>query len=116
MNVRRAPSVGVVAPGIRARLDRKKLVAAIRVGQCASAAVEIRIERCVVLIHFMQITSGGIRLPYFDQRAAHGLAAFVQQSPTDCNSFSEWCACMLRGQIAIIRTNAILPEDGSGPF
>src|SRR5260370_38972786 len=114
MNMRRTPRVGVVAPGVRARLDRKKLVAAIRVGQCAPTATEIRIERRVVLIHFVQITPGRIRLPYFNQRAAHRPAAFVQHSTTHRDSFAEWRTRMLRGQIAIIRTDAILPEDRSG--
>src|SRR5258708_1629836 len=116
MDVRRAPRVGMVAAGICARLDGKKLVTAIRIGQCASAAAEIRIKRRVMLIHFMHVTSRGVRLPYLDQRAAYWPAAFVQQASADCNPLSERCACMLRGQIAIRCTNAIPPEDGSSSF
>src|SRR5262245_28377586 len=80
MDVRRAPGVVVVTPGIFARTDRGEAVAALAIGQSAPAAGEIRVERSVVLVGRMGIAAGGVGLPDLDQRVRHRLAVLVQYS------------------------------------
>src|ERR1700748_1602397 len=110
MNMRGAPGIGVISPWISSRLDGKKVVTALRIGQWSSTAAESGIERCVELVPFVHVPSGGIRLPYFDQRAADWAATFIQQLAADCNSFSQWWTVVQRRQIAISWRHATLTE------
>ena len=80
VNMVRTPRVRVIAPRIRARLDRQKAIAAFVVGDAAACAEEVRVERRVVLVGLVHIAAGGIGLPDFDQRIAHRAAAFVEHA------------------------------------
>ena len=70
VDVRRPPRVRVVAPRIRARLDRDEAVAAVVVGQAAAGAGEVRVERRRVLVDVVVVAAGRVRLPDLDERAA----------------------------------------------
>jgi len=55
-----------VAPRIGTGLDRQKPVLAALVGHGLSDPVEIRVERCVVLVDRVAIAAGGVALPQLD--------------------------------------------------
>ena len=65
------------------------------------AAGEVRIERRVVLVVLVRVAAGGIRLPDFDQRVAHGAAVFVHHAPLDDDPLAERLAGVLAGQIGV---------------
>src|SRR3546814_2123437 len=54
------PGIGVVAPGIGAGLHRIEAVDTLCVGDAASAAEEVGIERRVVLVRLMDVAAGGV--------------------------------------------------------
>src|SRR5260370_25194078 len=60
------PSIVMIAPRIRARLDRHEAVRAVRVRDHSSDTGEMRIERRLVLILGVSVAAGGVRLPNFD--------------------------------------------------
>src|ERR1700692_1592682 len=71
MDMRRAPRIGAVAPGIGAGLDRQKAIAAIRPADHLAGAGEIGVERCVVLVDRVVIAPGRVALPELDEGARY---------------------------------------------
>ena len=61
----------VVPPRIGAGLDGDEAVAALGIGDGASGAGEIRVERGRVLVDDVDVAPGGVRLPDLDQRVRH---------------------------------------------
>src|SRR5690242_14260536 len=101
MNVRRPPSVVMIAPRIGAGPDGRKLVPTLGVGDHPSAAIEIRIKRSVMLVELVTVSPSGIGLPYLRQGAAHGTPIFIQNLPAYDDSLSGGRACVLCGQVTI---------------
>src|SRR5262245_2702720 len=99
MQMRRAPRIRAVAQGISARLDRDKAIASIAVGDCLSGTGEIGIERRVVLVDRMVITTSGVALPELDERTRNWFAVLVEDAAGDDDPFAEWFALMLFGQV-----------------
>jgi hypothetical protein len=62
------PGVVVIAPRVCARLDRHEAVAAVAIGEHPAEAVEVRIERRVVLIAFVVVAPAGVGLPQLEHR------------------------------------------------
>src|SRR6267143_2020141 len=114
VNVRRAPGVVVVAPGILARPDADETVTAFGVGHGAPGAGEVRIERCSVLIGAVRIAPGRVRLPDFDQGVRHRLAVLVEHAPAHDNAFADWLAPVLAGEIVVGRLDVAVAEDRAG--
>src|SRR5579863_1782663 len=110
MNVRRPPGVVMVAPGIFAGADGHEAIAALRIGERVTATCEIWVQWSVVLVAFMQITPGRVRLPDLDQRISHRPTVFVYHSPTHHNAFPERLAGMLLGKIAGFHIHGLLTE------
>ena len=79
----RTPRVVMIAPGIRTRTNGDELIAAIVIRKSLSHPREIGVERSVMLIRFVKITSGRIGLPDFHQRIWHGPAVFIEETPAD---------------------------------
>src|ERR1700729_1897660 len=71
MDVVRPPGVAVIGPRVGAGPDRQEPVAAVRVGEYPARAVEVRIERRVVLSGRMVVASGRVGLPDLDHRVGH---------------------------------------------
>ena len=71
VDVRGTPVVDAVAPRVGAGLDGAEEVVAVRVGQRAAAAAEIRIDRRDVPVLLVPVAAAGVRLPDLDQRVAH---------------------------------------------
>src|SRR5215813_1966519 len=116
MNVRWAPRIMVIAPRVGSRLDGRKFVPPLAVGDHPSAAVEIRIKRGVVLIKLMAVSSGGIGLPYFHQRAADRTSILVEHGSRHDDTFTEGRAFVLRSQVAIVRMDGSMAKNRTGSF
>src|ERR1700677_1304054 len=110
MNVCRPPGIVMVAPGILARADGHEAISALRIGDCMAATREIWVQRSVVLIALMQITSSRICLPNLDQRLSHRPPVFIYHSAADHNAFPERLARMLLGKIAGFHIHGLFVE------
>src|SRR6266704_571735 len=114
MDVRRAPGIVVVAPGILARPNADEAVAAFGVGHGAPGAGEVRIERCIVLIGAVRVAPGRVRLPDFDQGVRHRLAVLVEHAPAHDNALADRLAPVLAGEIVVGRLDVAVAEDRAG--
>src|SRR5271154_5431769 len=95
MNVRRPPSVVMIEPRIRSRLDRYEAVRTVLIGQHAPRAGKIGIERRRMLVTLVVVTSTGIGLPNFDQSVWQRVPIVVQHPPRHNDSLPERFARML---------------------
>src|SRR5581483_778656 len=114
--MRRTPRVVVVPPWIRAGLDAGKPIAALIIGEHASAADEVRIERRFMLIVLVLVAAGRVRLPDLDQRVGHGATVFIQHAPADDDALAERFAGTLLGEIFVVRSEDLVPEQRTGDF
>ena len=89
MDMRRAPVVDAVRPGIGAGLDGAEGVAAVLVGDGAAAAAEIRIERREIALLLVAVAAAGIGLPEFEQRAGNAHAALVEHAAIDDDALAD---------------------------
>src|ERR1700676_2267835 len=58
MDVSGTPCVVMIAPWIRARLDRREAIDALAIGHNAAIAREMRIEWGLMLVHAMRVAAG----------------------------------------------------------
>src|SRR5215471_8343672 len=116
MNVCRPPRIVMIPPRIRSRLDGRELVPPLRVRDHPSAAIEIRIERRVVLVEFMLVPSRRVGLPYLDQGTANWVAIFVLHAAANDDSLSRRRAAILRRQVAITCGNRCVSKNGPTPL
>ena len=106
------PRVRVVAPGIRAGLDRDEAVAAVGVRERPPRAGEVRVERRRVLVALVDVAAGGVRLPDLEQRAADRAAVLVEHAPGDDDPLAERLARRpARVRSASARRDRVLAED-----
>ncbi len=103
--MRRTPGIEMIAPRIRSRLDCDKTIAPFVVGEGVAASGEVWVERCIVLVVFMQVSSGGIGLPRFDYSAPNRLSIFVQDSSAHDDSLTHRLTMSLLGEIAAASRN-----------
>src|SRR4030081_2044364 len=116
MNMRGTPCIVMIFPWICARLDREEAVTSFGIGDRASAAAEIRVERRVVVIVLVRITPGRIGLPDFDQRIGHGLAVFIEHASCDDYALAERLAGMLMRQVVVSCLDVFMAEYRTGYF
>src|ERR1700693_4468164 len=110
MNVCRPPGIVMVAPGILAGADGHEAISALRIGERMAAACEIRIQRSIVLVAFVQITPGRVGLPDLDKRVSHRPSVFVYHSPAHHNAFPKRRTRMLLGEITGFPIHGFLAE------
>src|SRR5690242_7638409 len=108
--MRRTPGVVVVAPGVFAGTNSQKAIAAVPVGEGVAAAGEIWVQRRVVLVARMQVTPGGIGLPYFDHSVRHRPPILIQHPPAYRNSFAQRFTTMLASEVAGLRIHSLRRE------
>src|SRR6516165_6862209 len=99
VNVLRTPRIVMVSPGIGARPDGDKTVAAFFIGECLAHARKIGIERRIMLIYLVQIAPGSVCLPDFNERIANRPVILIEQTPTDYDSLAERLALVLECKI-----------------
>src|SRR5258706_7051132 len=116
MDMRWTPGVGMIAPRIRARLDGDEAVAAFLVGKHAAGAVKIRIQRRIVIVVPVPITSGRVALPDLDQGVRYRAGVLVEYASADDDAFAQRGGCVLPREIAVFRPDIIEAEYRSGHF
>src|SRR5215470_12439734 len=84
-----SPGIGVVAPGIGARLDADEAIVTVRIGDTAASAREVRIKRCLVLVHDVAIAAGRIALPDLDKAIGHRPPSLIAHPPLDDNALAQ---------------------------
>src|SRR5437016_2855280 len=72
MYVAGPPRIGVVLPGIGARLNGYKSVEAVRIREGAACPSEVGIKRSWVTVLDVQVASGGVGLPDLNQGVRNG--------------------------------------------
>ena len=80
--------------------------------------MKIRIERGVMLVVVVQVASGRIRLPDFDERIRYGTPCVVQHTPSDNDPLAMWSGIFdgILRQIVVQRVNGIQPINRPGQF
>jgi hypothetical protein len=114
MDMRRAPRIRRVAPGIGAGLDRHEAIGAVRAGHDLPGPGEIRVERRVVLIDRMVIAPGRVALPQFKQRPRHRPAVLVEHAPGHDDALAERLALVLCRQVGRVRPGPEIGETRPG--
>src|ERR1700685_3557081 len=116
MNVRGAPRVWMVLPRIWPRLDGDEAIFSLRVGQRATCAGKIRIDRRLMLINSVAIPPGGIALPEFDQRIGYGTAVVVEHSAADGDALAHRFAGVLAREVVVGFADVVMAENRPGDF
>ena len=106
----------MIAPRIFAGTNGQEAIAAFGVGEGVTAAAEIGIEWGVVLIDFVEVASGGIRLPDFDESSGDRAVIFIDHPATHDDSFAERCAAVLARQIALACSYVLGCKPRTGDF
>src|SRR5260370_893358 len=81
-----------------------------------TTARKIWIERSVVLVSFVQITSCGIRLPDFDERMRNWPRVLIQYWAAHNDPFAERLAAVVSRQIASHHIHCLFSEQGPRHF
>ena len=116
MNVRGAPRIRMIPPGIGARLDRHEPVmpaASVRV-RPQPVKLGSRGEGCWSFS--MHIAATGVCLPDFDQCVGHRAAVVVEHPPGDADALPDRFAEVLARKIIIVLGDFVVAEDRSGDF
>ena len=113
VDVRRPPRVGVVAPRVRAWLDRDEPVDALLIGEAAAGAGEVGIQGGRVVVDGVDVSPRRVRLPDLDQRVPHRPAVGVGDPTGDDDPLAQRLAGMLTGQVCVLRLHRDAPEDWS---
>src|SRR5689334_12702202 len=101
MNVRGTPRVRMVAPRIRARLDRDEVVAPLGIRERPPRAGEVRVERGRMIVDRMRISAASVALPDLDERVRNGTAAIVQHAARDDDALAQRFCGVLPREIVI---------------
>src|SRR5260370_38159025 len=109
MDVCGTPGIVMIEPRIRPRLDGDKTVHTVFVGEGASGASEIRIQRRRMLIDGMSVPSRRVRLPQLNQCAGNGTSVAIQHAPAHNDAFSQRLARMLTSEIVVSFADLSMP-------
>lgn len=101
----------MVLPRIRSGLDGGEAVVAIRIRKQTASAMKIRIEGRGMIVTIMAISSGGVRLPDFDQRVWNRAATIIQNPAADDDALTQGLSLALSCHIAIRGTYVVRPKD-----
>src|SRR5688500_4837948 len=80
--------------------------------------MKIRIERGVMLVVVVQVASGRIRLPDFDERIRYGTPHVVQHTSSDNDPLAMWSGFFdgILRQVVVQRVNGIHTINRPGQF
>jgi hypothetical protein len=116
VDVRRPPGVRVIAPGIRAGLDRLEAVETVVVSDAAARAGEVGVERRRMLVPLVDVTARGVRLPHLDELMPHRAPLAIEHLPGDDHSRAERLTPMLDGEVRLDLRDIPVPERGRPQF
>ncbi len=114
VDVRGPPGVGVVPPRVRAGLDRRERVAAVRVGQRAPDPDEAGVERSRPLVAEVAVAARGVGLPDLQQRVRHRPAAAVADLPEHDDPLPDRLHCGLSGEVCVAVGHPAVAEQRAG--
>src|SRR4051812_18215901 len=97
----------MIAPGVSAGLDGDKTITSFTIGEDASTAGEIRVQRRIVIVLVVAIAAGGIGLPDLDQRFAHRPAVFFEHAAADDDALTYRRLQMLTRQVVVDRSQVV---------
>ena len=103
VNVGGAPGVVMIAPGICARANGEKTIAAFGIGDGVASTSEMGVQRGVVLIVFVEIAASRVSLPELDERVRDGTEIFVKDLAADDDTFAERGAAGLASEVGLRR-------------
>src|SRR4030095_8595037 len=101
VDVCRAPSVAVVLPWVRPRLDRRKPVGPVIPGQAPADSGEVRINRRRMLVALVQVPAAGVGLPDLYQLTADRPTISVQHPAGDDDPLSNRLTAVLDRQVGL---------------
>ena len=102
----------MIAPRVRARLDRDEAIHTIVICETSSSACEVRVQWRGVIVDRVDVPSGRVRLPDLDQSAAHRPPVGVDDPARDDDPLAERLARMLARQVGVVRPYRDAPECG----
>ena len=102
----------MIAPGICARLDGDEPIAPVVVGDAASCAGEVRVERGVVVVDLVRVPPGSIRLPDLDQLTAERLAVAPEDAAADDDPLAERLTLVLPREVGIAGVDGLFAVGG----
>jgi hypothetical protein len=114
VDVRGPPGVGVVAPGVGARLDGGERVPALIIRQASAHAREVRVQRGRVLVALVRVPARGVGLPDLHQLPGDRAALPVQDAAGDGDALAERFAGVLAGQVGVQFGDVGDAEDRAG--
>ena len=106
----------MVAPRIRAGLDRDEAIVALVVGEGAARAQEIRIERRRMIVARVAIASRRIGLPDLHQGMRHAAAVFIHHPAGHDDALALWRLGEMQRQVVIGLADRVVSVDGPGEF
>src|SRR6476661_5748054 len=89
MQVWRTPPSLLDRHRIGARLDREEGVAPLLIRPDPPIADEVRVERSIALVNRMEIAPRRVRLPEFDDGAAHGPAILIEDAASQVHQLTD---------------------------
>src|ERR1700733_4915233 len=116
MDMRGTPGIVMIGPRVSARSDRNEPVAPFSIGQRKATTREIRVQRSIVPVDLVQVSPGSIALPDFDERMAHRLSIFIDDSAAYDDALSQWLPGVLLRQIERFHIDALASEHRPGDF
>src|ERR1700733_5208727 len=116
MNMRRPPRIGMVAPGISARLDREKPVVPSLVRDRSAGPQEVWIERSWMTVARVVIAPRRVSLPYLYECIWHASSVLVQNPASNDNPFALRRLSEMAGEIVVCWPDRIVPVNRSGQF
>ncbi len=114
--MRRSPGIGMVAPRVSARTYRHKSIKTIVIGERSTGTGEVRVQRRIMLIALMPVTTRSIGLPHLDQGIRYGAAILVHHTTAHQDALSQRLTIMLPREIGIRRADSLMTKHWAGCF
>ena len=106
----------MISPGVRAGTDGREAIAALGVRKRMSKTGEVRVERRVMLIVFVEIAAGRVGLPHFHESVRDGVTVFITHDTADDDAFALRFAGMLAREVASFYVNKFGAKCRAGNF
>ena len=116
MNMRGAPGVVMIAPGIGAGANGDEAKISVFISEHVPGAGKVRIERSVMLVYGVVVTPGGIGLPDFDESVGDGASVFIEYAAADDDALAERGCGVLLGEIAGLGVDHGRVKNRAGDF
>src|ERR1700739_2427678 len=110
VNVRRAPGILMIPPGVGARPDGEEAIRSVRLGQATSHSGEVRINRRRMLVELVVVATGSIGLPDLDELARHRLTRRVEHPPGHDDALPDGLPGVTGGEVGVDGPDSLATE------